>query len=201
VFHDRPDVGVVCTAERLIDERGNVIGGQWKRLYAGQVTERLFESDFVIMPSAVVRRSVVARVKQFDTRLRITSDYQFWLRASLVTQFAFLSEPLVDERCAPNRLTAAKAEGLLFQYHMLKDFYHELGGAAVVRPRVARHSLAKNAFRAGRALKREGDLVQARALFRASLDHRLSVRTAWASLLARCRRDPSQQRGVSHATP
>ena len=199
VFRDRPDVGVVCTAERLIDEQGNVIGGQWKQLHSGQVTERLFESDFVVMPSAVVRRTVVDQVKEFDTRLRITSDYQFWLRASLVTRFAFLSEPLVDERCAPNRLTAAKAEGLLFQYHMLKHFYDELGGSKVVRPRVARYSLAKNAFRAGRALKREGDLVRARSLFRASLDHRFSVRTLWACLSVRSRGGHGQPRGSNTA--
>jgi len=183
----RPEVGVVCTAERLIDTEDRVIGCQWKKLHSGWVTEALFRSVFVIMPSTVVRRSVVERVGRFDTTLRISSDYQFWLRASLLTQFAAIDRPLVDERLGSNRLTQAKATGAVLQYWMMWNFYHDLGGHIAIRPRVARHALAKQAFRAGRALRREGRLADAPDMFARSVAHRLRPRAVWGWAASACR--------------
>lgn len=184
LLHDQPFVGVVCTAKRVIDENGNVVGGQWKELYSGRVTEALFQSIFVTMPSAIVRRGVVEQLGQFDTSLRISSDYQFWLRASLITEFAAIHRPLVDARRSPNGLTSAKAEGMVLQYHMLARFFSELEGRDSIRPALARQVLAKSAFRAGRALEKEGGLVLAKQMYGESLNYYTSVRVAWARLRA-----------------
>jgi glycosyltransferase involved in cell wall biosynthesis len=182
LLNERPEVGVVCTAEQIIDPDGNVIGGQWKTLHSGWVTEALFQSIFVIMPSAVVRRHVVDRVGRFDGSLRINSDYQFWLRASLVTEFFALDQPLVYERRWADRLTSAKAETALLQYQMLVHFHEELGGKASIRPEIASRALSKAAFRAGRALRRERRFAEARQMFGKSLGHRFTVRAGWAYL-------------------
>jgi len=187
LLHEQPSVGVVCTSHRVIDQQGNVLGRQWKRLHSGRVTEALFQSVFVIMPSTVVRRSVVDRVGHFNTALRINSDYQYWLRASLVAPFAALDEPLVDVRRWSNRLTGAKLDGTLLRYRMLLDFYQDLGGCDAVRPQIAQRVLAKWAFRAGRALRHDGQLAPAYHMFETSLNHRFNFRAAWARLDARCR--------------
>jgi glycosyltransferase involved in cell wall biosynthesis len=185
---DRPEVGVVYTCHRIVDQHGKPIGRQWKRLHSGRVTEPLFQSIFVIMPSTVVRRSVVDCVGLFSTDLRTNSDYEFWLRASLVTEFAALEEPLVDVRRSPCRLTSAKGEGMTLQYQMLLRFYQDRGGSDAIRPEAARRALAKSAFRAGRALKKESRLAAAQEMFARSLAHRFTIRSAGARLWTGCRR-------------
>ena len=181
----RPTVGVVYTSHRIIDPENNVIGGRWKQLHSGRITEALFRSMFIIMPSTVVRRSVVDRVGQFDTTLRINSDYEYWLRTSLVTEFAAIEDSLVDERQSPNRLTGAKAEAAVLQYRMLSRFYREHGGHNVIRPAVAAQSLAAAAWRAGRALRKEGLLDAADRMF--TVEPRASLQPAqmWARLRLR----------------
>jgi glycosyltransferase involved in cell wall biosynthesis len=185
LLHSRPAVGVVYTSHRIIDLENNVIGGRWKQLHSGRITEALFRSMFIIMPSTVVRRSVVDRVGQFNTALRINSDYEYWLRASLVTEFAAIEESLVDERQSPNRLTGAKAEAADLQYRMLLRFYREHGGHHVIRPAVAAQALAAAAWRAGRALRKEGLLDAADDMFTTSLKHHYSLRAMWARLRLR----------------
>jgi hypothetical protein len=121
----------------------------------------------------------VDQVGRFDTSLRINSDYQYWLRASLVTEFGYIDRPLVDERRSNMRLTGAKAEGTVLQYGMLLDFYHRLGGSRSIRPALARRVLARSAFRAARQLRREGYLSEAREMFGKSLAHRWTPRAQW----------------------
>ena len=80
LLRSQPSVGMVYTSHRIIDEDRNVICGRWKQLHSGRVIRALFRSMFIIMPSTVVRRSVVDRVGRFNTDLRINSDYEYWLR-------------------------------------------------------------------------------------------------------------------------
>lgn len=188
VLKERPEVGVVYTSHRIVDSNGKPIGRQWKQLHSGWITEALFQSIFVIMPSTVVRRAVADRVGSFSTDLRTNSDYEFWLRASLITEFAALEQPLVDVRRSPCRLTSAKGDGTTLQYQMLLRFYHERGGSDAIRLHVARRALAKSAFRAGRALKKEGRLTDAQQMFARSLAHRFTLHSAGAKLWTACRR-------------
>lgn len=186
------DVGVVYTAKRAIDEAGRVVGGQWKELHSGYVTERLFRQVFVIMPSVVMRRSVAESVGAFDTSLKINSDYQYWLRASLRTKFAAIDTPLVDVRRSTTRLTLARAEAAVLQYRMLMEFYESTRCRDWIRPAVAREVLARAAFCAARESRKEGWLDDAEALLKVSLRLRFTPRAAWGWLRARCRQ------GIGH---
>ena len=188
LLKERPNAGMVYTSHRITDLAGNVIGGRWKQFHSGRVTDALFQSMFVIMPSTVVRRAVVERVGQFNTALRINSDYEYWLRASLITEFAGIDEPLVDERQSPNRLTSARAEAAISQYEMLLKFYWEQGGRAAIRPETARRALAKSAWSAARALRDNGLTEAASAMFATSLRHQYTFRAAWGGLRLGCRR-------------
>jgi glycosyltransferase involved in cell wall biosynthesis len=177
-----PATGMVYTSFRIIDDHSKVIGSCWRPLHSGRVTEPLFQSMFIIMPSTVVRRSVVDRVGRFSTDLCISSDYEFWLRASLAAEFAVLEEKLVDQRQSSCSLTSAKGRGMSLQYHMLLRFYEELGGQEAVRPAVARRALAKWALRAGKSLRKEGRWAAAAVMYAKSCRHHWSWAAA-ASLL------------------
>ncbi len=200
-LNSNPDVGVVYTAKRAIDEAGRVVGGQWKQLHSGYVTEPLFREVFVIMPSVVMRRSVAESVGAFDTSLKINSDYQYWLRASLLTKFAAIDAPLIDVRRSTRRLTLARAEAAVLRYRMLMDFYESCRHRDWIRPPVARGVLAKAAFHAARALRKEGRPDDAEQWLRASLALRFTPRAAWSWLCARCRRGIMRDRHVRPHDP
>ena len=186
LLDSQPKVGVVCTGKRSIDETGKVVGDQWKQLHCGDVTEPLFREVFITMPSVVMRRSVANRVGEFDTSLRINSDYQYWLRASLLTKFAAIDLPLIDVRRSSERLTLARTEGAVLRYQMLSDFYNTPEARCSIRPVVAKRVLAKAAFRAGRALCKEGRFEVAEPFLRQSLAFRFTPRAAWTWLRAQC---------------
>ncbi|HEY4761650.1 MAG TPA: glycosyltransferase [Thermoguttaceae bacterium] len=188
ILRHSPSLGMAYTSHRIIDQHGTVIGARWKQLHSGRVTEALFQCMFIIMPSTVTRRSVFDRVGNFNTALCINSDYEFWLRASMTTDFFAIEESLVDERQTPCRLTGVKDEAAMLQYDMLLRFYHELGGIDVIRPQIARRALAKSAFRAARELKKQKYFTYALNMYAKSISHQYSVRPAAAMLWTRIRR-------------
>jgi glycosyltransferase involved in cell wall biosynthesis len=57
----------------------------------------LLHGNRVICSSAVIHRSVLNRVEGFPESIRLKSieDYAFWLRVATVTNFAFVSEPML----------------------------------------------------------------------------------------------------------
>jgi glycosyltransferase involved in cell wall biosynthesis len=183
-----PDVGIVCTAKRAIDETGRVVGGQWKRMHSGWVVEPLFLSVFVTTPSVVMRRSLADTVGRFDTSVRLNSDYHYWLRASLVAKLASIDRPLVDVRQSADRLTSSRSEAAVSQYRVLADFYENWGGHDVVRPKIAARAMANAAYRAGRELRRERRWEESEALFARSLGWRFTSRAALGWLAIRWRR-------------
>lgn len=168
--------GLVCSAKRAINEDGLIVGGQWKSLHAGRVTERLFEVMFVTMPSVVVRREILKKVGPFDVNLSVNSDYQYWLRASLVSDFSVIEKPLIDVRRSSSSLTSSSTKKRLIEFEMLKQFCAKYTDENTVRKHVKHRRLAKAAFNAGRELFRDSDFVAATSLFRESLSYRFSLR-------------------------
>ena len=186
LLNSRSEVGVVCTAKRSIDEVGKVVGGQWKQLHSGYVTEPLFREVFVTMPSVLMRRDVAEYIGEFDTSLKINSDYQYWLRASLATKFMAIDLPLVDVRRSAERLTLARTKATVLRYRMLSDFYDTPEGHRSIRPALAKRVLAKAAFRAALALSKDGRREAAEEYLSKSLAFRLTPRAAWAWLQYKC---------------
>jgi len=63
----------------------------------------LLQGNRVICSSALIHRSVFSRVGVIPEAISLTSmeDYAFWLRVATVTDFAFVSEPLVTYTDSP----------------------------------------------------------------------------------------------------
>lgn len=98
VFTRDPAVGVVYSQRETIDENGRVLAGFRPRLYAGKILDRLYVDNFVCMSSAVMRRAVLEKVGYLDERLRMSEDFDYWLRVACFFPFAFVDEPLVRYR-------------------------------------------------------------------------------------------------------
>jgi glycosyltransferase involved in cell wall biosynthesis len=180
LLRQRPEVGLVCSGRSIISQRGEPLPGGQKKHHEGTVTAALFQSQFITTPSVLLRREVARQVGRFDAALRVCSDYDYWLRASLVCPFAAVARPLVDVRRSPGSLSKSRAaESAATQLLVLERFHQQhqarCGSGAAVRAR-----LARLAFRVGRHYHDAGDHARARDYFRRALGHRLSPRAAWA---------------------
>lgn len=64
--------------------------------------ELLRRGNFLLAPSAVVRRSVVERVGLFDPGLIQLQDYDYWLRIAVDSDLLVVDQPLVQYRMLLN---------------------------------------------------------------------------------------------------
>ena len=190
--------GIVCSAKRVINEDGLVVGGQWKPLYSGRVTERLFKIMFVTMPSVVVRREILEKVGPFDVNLRINSDYQYWLRASMATDFSVIDKPLVDVRRSSDSLTRSITEKRLIELDMLEQFCAKYADENTIHEHVKKRRLAKAAFYAGRELFRDSDFSAAASMFKKSLSFRFSLRTMFSLYRSLISAAVTEKQGQKH---
>jgi len=185
VLADNPDVGLTCGGARLVDVNGNDLGKGYKPMPSGNVTQELFSDCFITMPTVLVRRSVTDQAGMLDASLKVNEDYTYWLRVSLLTEFASIDEPLVDVRRSANSLSQQNpAENACIALHSLEHFYNELGGRDAICPKVASCRLARLSFVAARAQLRAGCREKARELFARSLSYRPTFRAALGRLRA-----------------
>ena len=87
-----PAVGLVCTDAMQIDEKGRETRRIRARGHCGQVTDKLLQNNFVIMPTHLARTSVVKRIGGFreERELSGSEDWEMWVRLSLVAELAYL---------------------------------------------------------------------------------------------------------------
>ena len=98
VFEDAPpDVGVVYTRLRWLDERTRMELGPAKstREMGGNIHTDLLEGNFIGTPTVLVRRECFDKVGVFDERLPRLQDWELWIRISEYYQFRCLDELLI----------------------------------------------------------------------------------------------------------
>lgn len=98
LFRRNPDVGVVYSQRETIDEQGCVLQGYKPQLHSGMILDRLYVDNFVCMSSAIMKRAVFEKVGLIDERLRMSEDFDYWLRVACFFSFAPLDEALVRYR-------------------------------------------------------------------------------------------------------
>jgi glycosyltransferase involved in cell wall biosynthesis len=98
VFKRCPDIGVVYSQRETINEYGVLTSGYKPELFKGKILNKLWIDNFVCMSSAVISRNVINEIGYFDEMLRMSEDYDYWLRVSTRFNFDFVDEPLVKYR-------------------------------------------------------------------------------------------------------
>lgn len=105
----RPHVGAVFSTPTFIGPRGESLGCD---RYPGlpvfpafnaanrveMFRELLRRGNFLLAPSAIIRRSVVDRVGLFDPGLIQLQDYDYWLRIAVDSDLFVVDQPLVQYR-------------------------------------------------------------------------------------------------------
>jgi len=100
VIRQNPNVGIVYTDYLYVDAKGDTLSREHFPLppTRRQTLLRLIRRCFVNGSSTLIRRGVFARIGLYDENDRLTPDWDFFLRAGLVFDFAHIPEPLVHYR-------------------------------------------------------------------------------------------------------
>lgn len=122
----RPDVGLLCTDAVEID--GN---GMERRIlrahgFSGQVTGKLLENNFVIMPTHIARASAVRQIGGFreERELSGSEDWEMWVRLSLVADIAYVPEVTAKYRVHTAN-TMSSASGMQRSMGRAARLFHE----------------------------------------------------------------------------
>lgn len=98
IFTHKPDIGVVYSQRETIDEDGNTITGYLPKLYNGMVLNKLWVDNFVCNSSAIISRKIFNKIGGMNKNLRMSEDWEYWLRIACYFKFDYVDEPLVKYR-------------------------------------------------------------------------------------------------------
>ncbi|MFQ5430014.1 MAG: glycosyltransferase [Phycisphaerae bacterium] len=176
----QPDINVFYGPMSPIDEAGNLVPGRTKPCHDGWITEKLFCSSFVHIPTVVCRKALLFQANCFDRTLPVCEDYDLWLRVSVREPFALIEEPCALRRLHRDRLSkACMSRNLAVKAKVLQRFFESNTANGHLDPTVAKARLARVLFAAARAAFRDGRYRQAVELCRESRRHgRSMLRTA-----------------------
>jgi glycosyltransferase involved in cell wall biosynthesis len=103
-----PDVGLLGTAARLVDESGRDVGLVRPPEDDRAIRRALIRRNPFVHSSVMLRRALATSVGGYDASFPVAQDYDLWLRLSALTRMANLPEPLVVRRLVAGRVTAAR---------------------------------------------------------------------------------------------
>jgi glycosyltransferase involved in cell wall biosynthesis len=176
-LRENPAISIFYGPMQPINSESLKVDGRTKPRHAGRITDALFKSCFVDVPTVVCRKELLTRVGGFDASLPVCEDYDLWLRLSLSEPFGLIDEPLARRRLHDDRLSkSAMARNLATRARMLLRFYEQNKNA--LDQRIASRRLGRVFFVAARAALKERDYPLAIELSRTSLTfRRRSLRT------------------------
>lgn len=117
-----PEAGVFMTDNVIISESSEIIGQSRMPRFSGDITDHLLYDNYVPFNSVTVRRSIIDQVSGFNESLRRNPDYDFWLRASMITTFLYSPEFLTNYRVFQDQLSTNKEARFASNKKILFDF-------------------------------------------------------------------------------
>lgn len=105
-----PEVGLLGTAARVIDEAGRDVEIIRPPEDDRAIRRALIRRNPFVHSSVMLRRALVASVGGYDVSFAVAQDYDLWLRLSAVTRMANLAEPLVIRHLVAGRVTASRED-------------------------------------------------------------------------------------------
>jgi glycosyltransferase involved in cell wall biosynthesis len=157
------ELGLVYSDCYLIDENGNFEGDTLlssSKLFRGNVFNKLFQSNFIPMPTVMIRTKTLGEVGIFNPKYEIAEEYDLWLRIAEHYPIDFTEEPLAKYRIhggsvSRNRELAANEGFQLTEYWLEKKANLERGfrGKAKQRQAILNSSLILYYFRNGEKRK------------------------------------------------
>ena len=160
-----------------IDANGKNFGRCERKLYSGFVTRYLFENIFVHSCGSMCSKKIFLELGGRDESLKVCSDYEFWLRASLKYRFIALPEPTFKRRRHMENLSKVSSQNCLTELQVLERFYYEKGGDKIVPRNVAMRRLSREEYRVAKSALAERNFTLATDYFHRSFSRFHSLKT------------------------
>jgi len=97
-LEQNPDVGVVGSDIRMIDDSGNVIGFRYYPATDKALRDVLFRCSPFAAPVTMIRRSVFEQTELYNLNFPPAEDIDLWFRIGQLMQLANLPDVLLDYR-------------------------------------------------------------------------------------------------------
>jgi len=94
------------------------------RLYCGRIFESLFQGNFMLSSTIILRKRLIDDIGEFRTWLRTQEDYEYWLRFSKKYLIGYIDDVFVSYRRRKDQLTShANMERILMNVLEIVDEY------------------------------------------------------------------------------
>lgn len=108
LLESRPDVGVQFSDAELMDAEGRQLGLHSDRfphhsIPQGKVFRDILSRYFINSPTMMIRKSLLDTLGGYDETLAY-EDFDFWVRSSPLTNYAYIPEVLVRRRVVPSSM-------------------------------------------------------------------------------------------------
>jgi len=98
------EYGLSYTGRYIIDVNNKIVNGSAGG-YTGFVLNKILVRNFVCLSSVLIRKECFLKCGLFDTTLKVSEDYDLWIKIASRYKFVYLDERLVYYRITPGSLT------------------------------------------------------------------------------------------------
>lgn len=109
-LRSHPEVGLVCSAARIIDKDDRPVGLHAPRFSPEHLFFFLNFKNCIVHSSVLFRRETASRLGGYNERLPFAQDYEFWCRFSKTARIFQLDQELVCWRQHKGSISAGKKE-------------------------------------------------------------------------------------------
>lgn len=105
------EIGLCYAATQKVDEELNYLSSIPANFYEDYTESLLLNLNIVAgsCSSAMARRDIISQTDGFDSKFTTYADWEFWLRLSLLTKFAPVTEELVKYRVVKGSMSSNPA--------------------------------------------------------------------------------------------
>ena len=108
-----PEVGLLGTAARELDERGRLVRLVQPPADDAALRRGLIRRNPFVHSSVMLRRELLDKAGGYDEAYPVAQDYDLWMRLAALTRLANLTEPLVVRTLGPVRVSVEREDDRL----------------------------------------------------------------------------------------
>jgi glycosyltransferase involved in cell wall biosynthesis len=173
VLKNDPSLGMICSlcAHSTQGDQGIVLFGQTSKAQSGRLFEQLVRRCFVYTPTVIVRRECLEDVGLFNERLRVSEDFNLWLRIAAKWPIALMPQVLAvaHARLGGLSLSTSPEERFANGVAALEDVRSRCPNLSAAELHALQVTLAERTYCHGGHLLATGEVRRSREKFTAAL--------------------------------
>jgi glycosyltransferase EpsE len=120
---DNPEYGLIGCWANIVDKNGYKTSEGRSPCTDNAIRSYMLIENCFFHSSVMIRRSIVEKVGNYDSRVRSSQDYEYWLRIGLVYKMHNLDKFMINYRMNPNGMTSTNYDLQLSDtFEMVKKF-------------------------------------------------------------------------------